>query len=45
MHKSPTRQWKNKSCSDEYMKVFPLNSGEYTVIVAAGNFVITSLYY
>lgn len=45
MHKSPMHQRENKSCSDEYMKDFPLNSGEYTVLVAASKFVITLLYY
>lgn len=44
-HKSPTHQWEKKSCSDEYMKDFPPNSGDYTVTVAASNFVITLLSY
>lgn len=43
MHKSPTHQWENKSCSDEYMKDFPLNSEENTVLVAASKFVIYSI--
>lgn len=45
MHKSPTHKLKDKSCSDEYMKDFILHSGEYTVIEAASNSVITLLYY
>lgn len=45
MYKSPMHQWENKSCSDDYMKDFSLNSGEYTVIVAASNFVIALLNY
>lgn len=45
MHQFPTHQWKNKLCSDECIKDFPLNSREYTVIVAASNSVIILPYY
>lgn len=45
MYKFSMHQWENKSCSDDYMKYFSLNSGECTVVVAASNFVIALLNY